>query len=110
MVCGQRRDPKDMSLHQPRARLLRLATPRRWRYTRYGYGPQMLTSGATPDETTRTYPGDELLPDPNGGATIGQVLPAPPERVRPWLVQMGGDRGGWYRWDRLDNDGTPSRR
>ncbi len=26
----------------------------------------------------------------------------------PWLVQMGGDRGGWYSWDWLDNDGKPS--
>ena len=25
-----------------------------------------------------------------------------------WLVQMGGDRGGWYSWDRLDNGGRPS--
>jgi proline iminopeptidase len=23
---------------------------------------------------------------------------------------MGGDRGGWYSWDRLDNGGRPSAR
>src|SRR4051812_31996998 len=26
----------------------------------------------------------------------------------PWLVQLGGDRGGWYSWDSLDNGGRPS--
>jgi hypothetical protein len=36
------------------------------------------------------------------------TLPAPPERVWPWLVQMGGDRAGWYGWDWLDNGGRPS--
>jgi len=36
------------------------------------------------------------------------ILPAPPERVWPWLAQMGCDRGGWYSWDWLDNNGKPS--
>jgi hypothetical protein len=30
------------------------------------------------------------------------------DQVWPWLVQMGGDRGDWYSWDRLDNGGRPS--
>ena len=70
--------------------------------------PWMLTWGATQDETTRAYPGDELVPDPDGGATMAMTLPAPPERIWPWLVQMGGDRGGWYSWDWLDNHAEPS--
>ena len=36
------------------------------------------------------------------------TIEAPPNEVWPWLVQMGGDRGGWYSWDRLDNGGRPS--
>ena len=36
------------------------------------------------------------------------TIDAPPDQVWPWLVQMGGDRGGWYSWDRLDNGGRPS--
>jgi hypothetical protein len=39
---------------------------------------------------------------------MATTLPAPPETVWPWLVQMGGDRGGWYSWDFLDNNGRPS--
>ncbi len=70
--------------------------------------PRMLTWGATPDETACAYPGDELVPDPDGGATMATTLLAPPEKVWPWLVQMGGNRAGWYSWDWLDNNGQPS--
>lgn len=70
--------------------------------------PRLLTWGATRDETTRPYPGDELVSNPDGGATMATTLPAPPEKVWPWLVQMGGDRGGWYSWDWLDNNREPS--
>jgi proline iminopeptidase len=39
---------------------------------------------------------------------MATTLPAPPERVWPWLVQMGYDRAGWYSWDKLDHGGKPS--
>jgi hypothetical protein len=70
--------------------------------------PRLLTWGATPDETTRAFPGDELVPNADHGTTMATTLPAPPERVWPWLVQMGLGRGGWYGWDWLDNHGVPS--
>ena len=70
--------------------------------------PRMRSWGATQVETTRRFPGDDLVPDPNGGATMATTLPAPPEKVWPWLVQMGGGRGGWYSWDWVDNDREPS--
>jgi hypothetical protein len=70
--------------------------------------PRMLTWGASGDEVSDTYPGDDLIPGPDGCATMATTLPAPPERVWRWMVQMGGDRGGWYTWDRLDNNGKPS--
>jgi hypothetical protein len=40
--------------------------------------------------------------------TIAITIDARPGQAWPWLVQMGGDRGGWYSWDRLDNGGRPS--
>ncbi|MEU6643445.1 hypothetical protein ABZ863_12945 [Saccharomonospora sp. NPDC046836] len=70
--------------------------------------PRLLTWGATRDEAARAYPGDELVPDAGGSSTMATTLPAPPERVWAWLVQMGADRGGWYSWDRLDHYGEPS--
>src|SRR2546423_755986 len=66
------------------------------RRTRWGRAyVRLLTWGATPEEAACTYPGDELVHDPDGGATMATALPAPPERIWPWLVQMGGGRGGW---------------
>jgi hypothetical protein len=70
--------------------------------------PRLLNWGATRDETSHAYPGDDLVPDPDGGATMATTLPAPPEKVWRWLAQMGGGRGGWYSWDWLDNNGRPS--
>lgn len=69
---------------------------------------RLQTWGATGDEVAGDYPGDELIPDPVDWATMATTLPAPPESVWPWLVQMGGDRGGWYSRDWLDNNGKPS--
>ncbi len=43
--------------------------------------PRMLTWGATSGEAMCRYPGDELVPDPDGGATMAAVLPAPPGKV-----------------------------
>lgn len=54
------------------------------------------------------FPGDELLPGARAQATHAIDIDAPPERVWPWLVQMGRGRGGWYSWDLLDNGGVRS--
>ena len=60
----------------------------------------------SPDPT----PGAELVPDGERGATMAVTIDAPPDRVWPWLLQLGGDRAGWYSWDHLDNAGHPSAR
>ncbi len=61
--------------------------------------------GSTPAERARALPGDEYLA---GGQparvamTRGISISAPPERVWPWIAQLG--RGaGWYSVDWLDN-------
>ena len=70
--------------------------------------PRLLRWGATNEEVTGAYPGAELVPHGQRAATMAVTIDAPPDQVWPWLVQMGGDRGGWYSWDRLDNGGRPS--
>jgi len=62
-----------------------------------------LTWGATDDEVGGRVPGDELLPDAEMMSTRAITIDAPPERVWPWLVQMGSGRGGAYTYDWIEN-------
>jgi hypothetical protein len=44
----------------------------------------------------RALPGDELLAQAPLVMDRSAGLPAPPERVWPWLLQLGKGRAGWY--------------
>jgi hypothetical protein len=70
--------------------------------------PRLMRWGASDEEVTGPYPGADLIPDGERAATMAVTIDVPPDQVWPWLVQLGGDRGGWYSWDRLDNGGRPS--
>lgn len=61
-------------------------------------------------EDLRPLPGDALIADPRGQITHGITIEATPEAIWPWLVQMGGQRAGFYSVDVLDNGGVPSAR
>ncbi len=78
----------------------------------YGFlvRPRLMRWGASEEELTRPYPGAELIPGGKRAATMAVTIGARPDQVWPWLVQLGGNRGGWYSWDRLDNRGRPSAR
>jgi hypothetical protein len=69
---------------------------RRWRQT----------WGMDPDETTRALPGDEVVADPVASETRGITIAATPDRIWPWLVQMGFGKAGWYSYDQLDQRGA----
>jgi hypothetical protein len=64
--------------------------------------------GATDDEVARTLPGDEIVVPHVGSVTRAITIAAPPEKVWPWLVQIGLGRAGWYSYDWIDNDGRRS--
>ena len=70
--------------------------------------PRLWRWGATDEEVAGPYPGADLVPEGERGATMAVTIEAPADQIWPWLVQMGGDRGGWYSWDRLDNGDRPS--
>ncbi len=62
-----------------------------------------LRFGSTADERAATLPGDELVPIPDLVSTRAVSVAAPPERVWPWIAQMGQGRGGLYSYDALEN-------
>jgi len=58
--------------------------------------------GASAAESSAAMPGDESVPDAQLVVTRARDIAAPPERVWPWLVQMGAGRGGFYSYDSLE--------
>jgi hypothetical protein len=67
-----------------------------------------LTWGATPAEVAAAMPGDDLFPQAQYRTTRAITIGVPPEKVWPWLVQVGYRRAGWYAGDLLDNFARPS--
>lgn len=59
--------------------------------------------GTTPAEVHATLPGDDLFPVFAGEATHAITIQASPERVWPWLMQVGQDRSGFYSYTFLEN-------
>ncbi len=62
-----------------------------------------LTWGASPAEAASAMRGDEVLPDAEFVTTRAIAIEAAPDRIWPWLVQMGGGRAGTYTYDWLEN-------
>jgi hypothetical protein len=58
------------------------------------------TYGSTAAERRARMPGDDLVDRPQVACTHAATIPALPDRIWPWLVQVGWHRGGWYtpRW------------
>ena len=55
--------------------------------------------GATDEEVARAMPLDERIPRPTYVTNRAITIEAPPERVWPWLAQMGElPRGGFYSY------------
>lgn len=70
--------------------------------------PWHLRWGATRAEIAAPMPGDDVVPRAQFNATRVISIGTPPERVWPWIVQLGYGRGGFYTYDLLDNAGVPS--
>jgi hypothetical protein len=51
---------------------------------------------ATAAEKRAKRPGDDLVDPADVVMDRAFTVPAPPERVWPWLVQLGKQRAGWY--------------
>jgi len=53
-------------------------------------------TGVSDAEALGPLPGDEFIAHPMVEWTRGVTVHAAPDRVWPWLAQMGYGRGGWY--------------
>jgi hypothetical protein len=65
--------------------------------------PWHLRWGTSDAEARGAMPGDELIADPTLVSTRAVTIDVPPERVWPWLVQLGQGRGGFYSYDWIEN-------
>jgi hypothetical protein len=59
--------------------------------------------GTEPGEADRPLPGDDLVPAPRWAYTHAVTIDAPPERVWPWIAQLGQEKGGFYSYVGLEN-------
>ena len=59
--------------------------------------------GTAAEEVGASLPGDELVDDAALQTTRGIEIHAPPEKIWPWLVQMGQGRGGLYTYEWIEN-------
>jgi hypothetical protein len=65
--------------------------------------PWQRTWGATAAEAGAALPGDEHTRQPAEQVTRAITVEAPSDRIWPWLVQLGADRGGFYSYDWLED-------
>jgi hypothetical protein len=65
--------------------------------------PRMLYWGATRAEAGRAMSGDDFVADPVLATTRAIDIDVGPEKVWPWLAQMGQGRGGFYSYEWLEN-------
>ena len=65
--------------------------------------PRIKTWGFDQLEAEKQFPGDELVTDPTSVETRGITIEDTPDKVWPWLVQMGYGRAGWYSYEPLDS-------
>ena len=65
---------------------------------------------ATADEISAARAGDDLVVPADVVMDRAYTFDAPPERVWPWLVQLGKRRAGWYLPRAVERFVPPSRR
>jgi len=59
--------------------------------------------GTTLDERDDEWPGDTLLDRSDRTSTRAIDIEAAPEKIWPWIVQIGRDKAGFYSYEALDN-------
>jgi hypothetical protein len=69
----------------------------------FGLRTWCLHWGTTASEVYATLPGDELFPAYTSQATHAITIRTTPQKIWPWLMQIGQDRSGFYSYTFLEN-------
>jgi hypothetical protein len=64
---------------------------------------ERLRWGAAPEDPDPSWPGEDLIAEPEWGYTHAVSIDAPAERVWPWVAQLGQGRGGFYSFELLED-------
>lgn len=64
---------------------------------------QMAHWGATEEERRRHLPGDDAIPGSSPTVTNAVTIDVPPQKVWPWIVQIGRGRAGFYTYVWFEN-------
>jgi hypothetical protein len=59
--------------------------------------------GTTNEEAERALPGDNIVSELDYQCTRAITIQAPAEKIWPWLLQIGQDRGGFYSYNWIEN-------
>jgi hypothetical protein len=70
--------------------------------------PWHLKWGALENELKISYPGDNIVQNPDFNAIRGITINASPSDIWRWIIQIGSKRAGWYSIDWMDNAGVKS--
>jgi hypothetical protein len=65
--------------------------------------PWLRDWGSTTEERSALLPGDSFAGAPERAGDRAIAIDAPADRVWPWLLQLGEDRGGFYSYADLEN-------
>jgi hypothetical protein len=65
--------------------------------------PWFLRWGASAAETRKPLAGDAVLPNAPSAATRAITIHVPPDRVWPWIAQIGQGRAEFYSYAWLEN-------
>jgi hypothetical protein len=66
------------------------------------FTPWMNRWHTTSEERAAAFPGDDLVADPKLVINRGVTIKAAPEKIYPWLLQIGADKAGMYSYTRLE--------
>ncbi|MBI9047124.1 MAG: hypothetical protein JEZ06_21740 [Anaerolineaceae bacterium] len=58
--------------------------------------------GASQNEVSKPLPGDQLISKTRLRSTRAITINQTPDKIWPWLIQIGFQRAGWYSYDTLE--------